>query len=210
MKVRYISFHNGNLNPELLRMQKAVFDKFEKPLEQIQTDLSHGEAIDHFLNTEEWDYVFLFDADCIPLTKWEDADFFSDVSLLGSAQKSSHLPHSKNFIAPSFMILSRTVWERVGKYSMKAVPGVGDVAELFSTAVKNEYRHHKEVPRGNLIFFMPIEVEKPMWRLDGGTKFGYGTTYAFAGLMVYHAFESNANHHSTSRFIKKCQEVLDE
>lgn len=46
-------------------------------------------------------------------------------------------------------------------------------------------------------------VETPMWDLDDGIKFGYGTTYN----NIYHSFESRFN--NVDMFINKCNEVLN-
>lgn len=200
MKTRIISFHNGNLNPDLLKHQKMVFNEFGIPLEQIETKLSHPEAIDHFLNNEEWDIVVLFDADCIPLNN-TIVDYAVKASLegrvFGASQKASHIPNSQIYASPCFMAFSKETFELLGKPSFKATSR-GDVAEEITYACRD-----KDVTF-QLIY--PSHVDKPMWELVNGVKFGYGTTYAN---VVYHAFESNANHGSTHRFIEKCKETLN-
>jgi hypothetical protein len=200
MKVRIISFNNGDLNPDLLKHQDLVFKKFGIPLEQIETKLPHPEAIDHFLNTEEWDILFLFDADCIPLN--ETVCSFglrivaSNRMLYGASQRASHIPNSIVYVSPCFMVLTRVVWEKMGKPSFKATERCDVAGEVTHAAIENDVE---------CFMMFPSHVEKEMWPLIGNMKFGYGTTY---GDSIYHAFESNANHGSTTRFIQKCQEVL--
>ncbi len=200
MRTRIITFHNGNLNPDLLIHQKKVFDKFGIPLEQIQTSLPHPEAIDHFLKTEEWDTVVLFDADCIPL----NADIVSKAieevkhnhKVFGASQKASHIPNSRIYLSPCFMAITKKTFDHIGSPSFKATDR-GDVAEEITYACR------AKAIMVSLLY--PTHVEVPLWQLTEERKFGYGTTY---GDMVYHAFESNANHGSTTRFIIKCKKIL--
>lgn len=200
MRIRVVSFHNGNLNPEIIRLQKAVFHKFEIDLEQIETRLPHPDAIDSFLQTEEWDIVVLFDADCIPLNQ-HVVDYAVDQvkrghAIFGASQKASHIPGSKIYVSPCFMALNKSVWEEIGKPSFRAT-NRGDVAEEISYGC----RKHGVV----ITMLYPTTVEVEKWDLLPGIRFGNGTTY---GKSVYHAFESNANGDSTDRFITKCLEVL--
>ena len=200
MKTLIISFHNGNLLPELIEYQKKVFDFFGMPLEQIETKLSHAAAIDNFLNTEEWDRVVLFDADCVPLMKLED---YPTDKIIGNAQRSSHIQDSKDFAAPSFITFTKELWGQNDKFSFEPVNGKGDVAELFSRNAEKNGIH--------ISLLKPIHVDKIMWQLEDGTYFGYGTTYGYGNIgITYHAFESNAKHHSSSNFVKKCKQILGE
>lgn len=200
MKTRIISFHNGNLNPDLLLHQKMVFDKFGIPLEQIETGLFHSDAIDHFIANQEWDTLVLFDADCIPLVP-DAVNMAIDIvtknnKVFGASQKASHIQNSKIYVAPCFMAFTKETFELLDCPSFIATSR-GDVAEEITYACR-EYRI-------NFQLLYPTKVEVPLWELVNGVKFGYGTTY---GNLVYHAFESNANHGSTQRFIDKCKEVL--
>lgn len=200
MKTRIVSFHQGNLNPNLLTAQKAVFDKFGLPLEQIKTSFSHPAAIDHFLDKEAWDVMVLFDADCIPL----NGDVIQDAiegcidhdRIIAAAQKASHIPNSQIYASPCFMVLTKKVYEMLGRPSFHATDR-GDVAEELSYAAREKGIY--------LDLIMPDHVETPLWPLTPEIKFGYGTNY---GNKVYHAFESNANHRSTGKFIEKCREIL--
>lgn len=200
MKTRIVTFHNGNLNPDLLTHQKMVFDKFGIALEQILTTLPHPEAIDHFLNSEQWDALVLFDADCIPLHATVVSDALNKVKhghkVFGASQKASHIPGSKIYLSPCFMVMMRKTFEHIGKPSFKATDR-GDVSEEIS------YGCRAEAIAMELLY--PTHVEVPLWPLVDDIKFGYGTTY---GDLVYHAFESNANHGSTQRFIDKCKHIL--
>lgn len=201
-----ITFHNGNLIPEVVEYQKKVFDYFGFPLLQIKHDLTHGEAIDKYLNESDWDKVVIFDIDCIPLHKdvlkiIETALNFG--RLVGNAQISSHIPGSTDFVAPSFIGLTKDIWLKTGKQSFKDVQGVSDVGEMFTWKAKEA---------GVKPFLLyPMKSDKKLWTLQNGLMYGYGTTFGFMNdEMTYHAFESNAKHHSSSRFIEKCKQVINE
>ena len=60
-----------------------------------------------------------------------------------------------------------------------------------------------------LSLIYPTKCDTPLWPLDNGQKFGYGTTFGKFNMdFTYHAFESNAKHHSSSKFIEKCKSIL--
>jgi hypothetical protein len=195
---RIISFHNGNIPQEVLDAQKAVFNHFELPLEQIETQLQHPDAIDHFLHNEQWDTVVIFDIDCIPLKadSIKTSIQLSKYALVGAAQHASHIPGSADYCSPAFMVLNRDVWEKIGKPSF-APTSRADVGGEVSIAANS----HPEVP---IMLSYPLHVEKPMWKYDDGSMFGIGTDYG----TVYHAFESRMNEDARKRFIRRCQEVV--
>jgi hypothetical protein len=200
MNIRFISFHNGNIPAKVLEAQKAVFNDFNYPLEQIFTKLQHPYAIDNFLNNEAWDIAVIFDIDCIPLDGeylWKEIGFVTRRRwLIGAAQHASHIPNSIDYMSPAFMILHRELWEQMGKPSFLPTER-GDVgAEITYKALEHNLHY----------FMLPVEaVEVPMWELASGKKFGIGTNY---GDVIYHAFESRMNGDARSRFIQKCSQVI--
>lgn len=200
-----VSFHNGNVSGDLVRAQKAVFDHFGYTDHlQIHTNLSHGEAIDEWLNTRHWDEVAIFDIDCIPLNNnWHHHAhiLLANGYLYGVAQKANHIPGSEIYIGPAFVCFDRIWYETHDKPSFVA-DSKGDVG----------YRLTQASGPGSKRMLWPIHAEEPKWDLDGVLSFGLGTTYALAGEIegiIYHAFESRFQHGSTSRFIEKCKEVIN-
>lgn len=197
---RIISFHNGNIPEEVIRAQKKVFDKFELNLEQIKTTLQHPDAIDYFLSTEQWDCAVIFDIDCIPLIPGyveSEVDFvLRNKYLSGAAQHASHIPGSIDYVSPAFCVLSREVFNKLGKPSFAATAR-GDVgAELTYMAKDNNV----------FTYMLPVtHVVKEMWPLSNGKMFGIGTTY---GDVIYHAFESRMNAEARNLFVEKCEQVL--
>lgn len=204
MITRVIAFHNGNINDQVMQMQKKVFTHFGIPLEQIFTPLRHPLAIDNFLKSEEWDNLLIFDIDCIPLnlhayTKALDVMFERPLILRGNAQRSSHIKGSRPFVAPSYIGLTRQLWEKTGRFSFMDADN-GDVGELFSREVEKIGCY--------IDLIMPTHVEVPKWQIQVFPKniwFGLGTTFGD----TYHSFESRENAEGTDRFLAKCKHVLN-
>lgn len=101
---RIISFHNGNIPPEILQAQKSVFDHFGISLEQIETQLHVADVIDHFISNEPWTNIVLFDIDCIPLNNAviKNHLIIGHFGLTGAIQHASHIPHSIDMFRPHF------------------------------------------------------------------------------------------------------------
>jgi len=198
--MKAISFYNSNINPLVVEYQKKVFDFFGIEIDQILHSKSHGEAIDEWLQKNEWEVVAIFDIDCIPLDKFTLHHAFAQSMdhIFGAAQKANHIKGSSVYISPAFIVLSKDNYVKCGMPTFK--DGNGFDVGAFVSHVANESGI-------KLSMLWPTEVEEPKWELTASTMFGYGTTYQ--GL-VYHAFESRFNHDSTSRFIAKCKEVIGE
>lgn len=197
-----VSFYLSNIHPEIAKHQKAVFDKLGIPLKQVLTSMTHGAAIDQYIHISGLDSFFIFDIDCIPLN--EDAIYEAQLmirggnTVYGAAQVANHIPGSEIYCSPAFCCFTREVWEKAGKATFQDTQW-HDVGSFFSTEVKRV--------GGTLELIWPTDVQKPKWDLGASSCFGHGTTY---GNSIYHAFESRMNNESTSMFIKKCKEVLNE
>lgn len=193
-----VSFHNGNVSGDLVRAQKAVFDSHGLEHLQLHTDLSHGQAIDDYLNNRYWNEIAIFDIDCIPLDK-EVLNYAQEAvkrGLFGVAQAANHLT-GKMYVGAPFVCFTRELWEAVGRTSFKET-ATEDVGGQFTRMVeKTDYL---------IEYLMPFHCETPLWNLEHLGVFGHGTTYQRG---IYHAFESRFQHGSTSRFIEKCKEVID-
>lgn len=199
MKTHIVSFHNGNLHPDIIKYQKKVFDLCKIPLQQIETRLSHPEAIDHFLNTEDWETIIIFDIDCIPLQC--GAPFLAMAKakegiIYGAAQQANHIPESGIYASPAFIAFSRKTWEKMNKPSFLHSE-FGDVGHEMTL-----YAPLHDVP---VELIWPTHVEVPRWDLGKESCFGLGTTYQTG---IFHAFESRMGNNDI--FVNKCKEVLGE
>ena len=197
MKHFNISFHNGNLNPDISIYQKKVFDKLGIELTQIETDLQHGQAIDHWLKNNDWNTVTVFDIDCIPLNG-ESVKIAIDKAvcgiLYGAAQQAGHIEGSWVYVSPAFMSFSKVTYDSLARPSFVATKK-GDVGA--------EMTHEAFVKCGYELIW-PTHVEAPKWALGSSSQFGLGTTYQTG---VYHAFESRMG--NGKMFIEKCKKVLN-
>lgn len=196
--MKAVSFYMSNIPKEVVQAQKAVFDHFEIEIEQVETTLTHGQAIDKWLSENDWKAIAIFDIDCIPLNKniinnlWRLTLY--GVSVYGAAQKANHIANSEIYCSPAFCCFTRELWERTNRATFVDIPGY-DVGGFFSAEAKKV---------GELELLYPTKVEQPMWDLNNFMKFGLGTTY---GNTVYHAFQSRMN--SGTMFIKKCNQVIN-
>lgn len=190
-----ISFHNGNIHPDIIKYQKLVFDKFGLDLLQIETQLQHPDAIDNWLLNNDWDTVAIFDIDCIPLCGLEKAFKYANLGYVyGAAQHANHIPKSAIYASPAFIVFSKETYNKINKPSFMATEK-GDVGHLITLEAK---KYGVDV---HLIW--PTHVEVPKWDLGKGSCFGHGTTYKNE---VYHAFESRMGNDKI--FVKKCKQVL--
>jgi hypothetical protein len=198
VETKSISFHNGNINNEVLIYQKRVFDYLGIPYVQIKTSLSHDEVIeDYLLNFKPKNFI-LFDIDCIPLNykAYLNAIEACDRGVLyGARQHASHIPNSKDYVAPCYMAFSFETYKQLGYPSTKITSQFDCAGKLTSAA--NEKNLKVE-------FVEVTNCRVPKWKFDNGSKFGNGTTY---GDLVYHEFEINSNK-NVDEFVNKCKSVM--
>lgn len=190
--MQIVSFHNGNIDPEVIKYQRLVFEHFGYEIEQVQTDLPHGEAIDRYLHAE-YGKVVIFDIDCIPLNKkW--VKICTGEGIKGAAQQANHIPGSGIYASPAFIYLDYKEYLRIGRPSFTPDER-GDVGYKVTEAAQKEGAF--------LGLIWPTHVEVPKWDLGASSCFGLGTTY---NDMIYHAFESRMG--NGGMFVRKCKEVL--
>lgn len=69
IKWQAFSFYMPNALPSIVSLQKAVFEKLDEPLVQVQDSCSHGEFLTRTMRDclGKLDAVVFFDLDCIPL-----------------------------------------------------------------------------------------------------------------------------------------------
>ncbi len=189
----HISFHNGNLDPRILLHQKLVFNKFSIDLNQVETVLQHGQAMDNFMQTSPVDLIYFWDIDCIPLQK-QLPDSIAD--LFGCAQQANHIEDKPLYVSPFFMRIKVRDWIKCGSPSF--MPNeFNDVAGRVTSAY--------EVFGKAVDMLWPVYCEQPLWDLGTSATFGRGTTYQGG---IYHAFESRLG--NGQMFIDKCKSVLYE
>jgi hypothetical protein len=193
-----ISFHNGNINDEVLKYQRLVFNHFNIPLNQIKTSLSHDEAIEDYLLSVKPKNFILFDIDCIPISY--SAYLYAlhacnNNQLFGARQHASHIPNSRDYIAPCYMAFSFELYKSLGYPSTKITSKADCAANITYSAYEKGIKPN---------FVNVTHCENYKWYFDDGSMFGNGTTY---GNLVYHEFEMN-HYNRVEQFVNKCKTIL--
>lgn len=200
MIVRIVAFYKDNIPEDVVKAQKAVFDKFGVPMEQVLTPLSHPDAIDNYISNNRFDVLTIFDIDCIPLRRSIITDAIRIVTktncIYGAIQNANYIEGSPDYASPAFLCFSRQTYKLIGSPSFKETSR-GDVgAELTYMAIEN----------GLCVKLLKVShVDVPLWELSDGTMFGHGTNYENK---VFHAFQIRKKQGSKELFIEKCLEVL--
>ena len=193
-----ITFHNGNIDSDVLTWQKKVFDYFKIPLKQIHTNLSHDVAIEYYLMSEKPKVFLLFDIDCVPLkySAYDKAIIKAEQNILfGARQHASHIPNSKDYIAPCYMAFSFDLYKQLGYPSTRITNKADSAANITYVAYERDV---------DIEFVEVTNCVKPKWKFDDGSMFGNGTTY---GNLVYHQFEINSNR-GVIDFVNKCKSII--
>ena len=198
-----ITFYNEKIDPEVVKYQKKVFDFFGYTIHQIKPDnwQGHGGSIDLFLSNHKkrWEYIVLFDIDCIPLNGTVINDSINWVKnnngLYSVAQKANHIPNSIVYASPAFLAFSHKTYDLLGRPTFSCTDRSDCAGELT----------HKSIELGYEVKLMyPSNVMIPKWDLTNDIKFGIGTTYENN---IFHSFESRKN--SNQIFLNKCKEILN-
>jgi hypothetical protein len=223
----------GNIDPEMVELQKKVVDKFNKnkyPFYSVQTNfglppwIEHGYAMTHFMQQNKvlsnpHDLVLFLDIDCIPLSE-KAIDYFIEQAyagkLIGNIQRSNHIENNQHvYAAPSALAVSKETYEKLGEPTFIPIQNRGDTAEELTYVAEES-----KIP---IEMVMPLKYDappmrqtwetdkRPYWVLrDGMPNFGIGTTFGDDkhGEMYWHCFQSYNPDHQL-RFKNKCKEVLN-
>jgi len=203
MRLKIYSLHWQNIDERIVWGQQKVFQKLDLPIFQHCIDqINHADWMQWVTDTTDAEVILFVDVDCIITNLSEAVKWIhraQNGSLVGNIQSTNHLGPEvakKTFAAPSFLVLHKMLYEKLGKPSFKATP-YGDVAQLL-TDTWRMYNQH--------VHLLPVtHFEKPKWALAGvPDSYGIGTTF---GDCNYHLFESRNNDHK-ELFYKKVEEVM--
>lgn len=195
--------YNKKINSNIVRLQKAVFQKYNVDLNQIKIDnwVNHGESVDNILKeyNDPNEIIVLFDIDSIPLNKeivpsaieWAK----NNTGIFSVAQRAVNIKNSKVHGGPAFMVFSIDTFNKLGRPSF---------TETYRSDCGGELTHLVRENNFELKLLYPSHVEKKTHVLEGDIMFGMGTTYENS---IYHAFESRftKNDHY---FLNKCNSIL--
>lgn len=204
--MKIVTFYNERINPEVVKIQKKVFDRLNTEINQIFVTnwVSHGQAIDDFLTPiqDENEIIVLFDIDCIPLNSnyiLECVNWAKEnIGIIGNSQTAPNLkPPFNNFvyIGPSFMVFSIKTYNMLGRPSFNENKRSDCGGEMTHLCLEKNLK---------IKLLYPTNVMIKTFKLDENRWYGYGTTYEDS---IFHSFESRFNK-KDSLFINKCKEIL--
>ena len=225
MNPAIVSLFMRNINPEAVKLQLAVVQKFNKSQIKhypILTDHNPGYSMDlgvEAMRKAGHDAIMYLDIVALPLTDFALDYFFEQAysdKLIGSAQRTGHIDNGEHiFCAPHNVTFTLQTYDKIGKPSF--LPNYrGDVSEELTWKAE-EYNIPVEI-------LMPTRFDAPPIRMDWEPKdappywdlgkdkphYGIGTTFGNEkGELFWHMFQSfHPGQHE--RFVKKCKEILGE
>lgn len=194
-----------NISTDFWNAHSTVMNHFKIPINYTRGNYDHGSWMDYIMEHTTQDYVGFFDIDCVPVSREAIENCIEYVrkndNFLGCAQSSNHIPpFTHTFAAPSFFIISRKCWLKMGKPSFTQRIGKWDVAEGVSySAEEQSIRYRCLYPD-----FFEREPIEGVWRLHNYGLYGIGTLFDDT---VYHLYQGRANQNS-DLFIKRCEEIV--
>lgn len=232
MKHIIVSPYKNDLPDNIVKYQKKVFDHFNIELIQVQFNRMHSISMDEFIKSkdnENWDFLTFFDVDCIPINgdvienaigKISDGD-----TIYGNAQSSNTYAHnpvkSPPFVAPSFLNLSRNIWENYKKnypnyntkdiFEFKQVHANPD-GEISEADVAEAFSRENEKIGVKIEYAYPIKTYSNLeWSFLGGwghKPFSFGNYTEFES-GTYHNFQIRFPIHQEF-FINYCKKIINE
>ena len=230
MRPIILSLYMDNANPEVVKYQKKVVDKFRKdiPFHQLLTGHSHGRSMELIIQgllAKNDDTVIIFlDIDAIPLHR-DSFDILLSMThngkiIAGAPQSTNHLPDANGvFVAPSIMAIGTKLYFDIG--SPRAEPTESsDVAELWSMSYRMVTGNEPEFL--DILGFngrpAPVRlangkvISVDHWVLDNPaqTKFGLNTRYGRdSEELFFHSYQSFVPGQN-EYFINQCKAILTE
>lgn len=210
-KLSLYSVYCESINPEIVRLQAAVFAHLGLTLNQVMyakrdADFKtrydgHGEAIERIIVESAASSMIIFDIDCI-VTSLEFVEnvyqpIIESGALVGPIQVANHLSDRRPYAAPFALGMSKSLYRRLGSPRLTQNHHV-DVAAILTRECER---------RGIPVVKFPVtDCIDPKWPLSGtgAPEFGYGTTYANS---IFHAF-GVSDGSGEKIFIEKCNSIL--
>jgi len=207
--IRVTSFYMHNINPDVVKWQRAVMNRYypELDFDQILTDKPHGRSMDDYLANRQEQLIVFLDIDAIPLNGaaiWRLLDMTNNgQTIAGAPQRANHIKNGAHiYVAPSIMAISPELYRQIGSPSASETYR-GDVAEEWTYALEDV----RIKP-----CYLDVLSHDPSthWQLDEETTFGLNTYYGLRGEpLFFHSFQGRSTAQQNT-FIKTCQGVLSE
>jgi hypothetical protein len=199
MNARLFSLYWDNVDPVVVRAQKAVCDFLQVPIFQHRIHgFNHGEWIDWVMTRMDDIDIFLFiDIDCLPLSKERIAANIQKASvgtLVGAEGAANHIDPARSYAGAWYVYINRQVWDQLGRPSAKLTP-YADICQNWTDVWKRA--------KAPLELIAPTACLTPKWDLPGRKlAFGTGTTY---GEDCFHLFE--ARNGDPQALVERCRAI---
>lgn len=208
--IKAYSFYMKNINPDVVKYQRLVIEKFCGDIEfnQILTDKSHADSMTEYMQKADSDFVIFMDIDAIPLRE----DAFSvlldmtdnGTKIAGAPQRSNHIQNNEHiYVAPCVMCMPTELYKNMGSPSAAKVKNKGDVAEEWT------YVHEAnegEISLLDVDSFDPVPNDR--WFLRDGKEFGRNTVYSHFGTKIFfHSYQGRFKEQQ-NRFVEECKKLL--
>lgn len=169
----------------------------------------HGEFMTSMMEEETEDVVCFLDLDCLVhngnllnyLYDWAEYNH----SFVGNAQCVSHGVASHHYAAPSTLLVSKTVWQQLGRPSFTWFFDENDIQ--FDTAQRLTLEADKLGIPYQLLY--PLGYDGPTsWNMQGFGNFGTGTLYPAS----WHHFQISqyANGAPTDLWSRRVNDILND
>lgn len=227
-----VSPYKNDLPDNIVKYQKKVFDYFNIDLIQIEFNGMHSKSMDDFIKFKDnvkWDFLTFFDVDCIPIKGGVIENAIDKITnrntIYGNAQSSNAYPHNKvkspPFVAPSFLNISRDIWENYKKnypdfnkkdiFEFKQVHANPD-GEISEADVAEAFTRENEKIGVKIEYAYPIRTYGNLeWSFMGGwgnKPFSFGNYTEFES-GTYHNFQIRLKD-KQDYFINYCKKVINE
>jgi hypothetical protein len=200
-----------NVNPEVLKLQAAVFEALGLKLQQVmfsnygassqERHRGHGQVIEKLIVESPTENMIFFDIDCIPLSRAVIENLYKPIiqsgALVGPIQIANHLPDRRPYAAPSALGISKTLYRRLGSPHLAPDDNV-DTAGILTRKCEK-----KGIPVVLLPVTHCVEPVDPLYD-DNKPVYGSGTTYVDA---IFHSFRI-AKKENERMFLDKCMSVI--
>lgn len=186
MNIEFHCLSWTNNNPKLQENHKKVFSHFNIPMNYTVENIHHGKWMNEILNTRNPDVFVFFDIDCVLMNMDvinESIELCQKNYLIGNAQVTNCIKAKHDlFCAPSFFVISKKMYEYLGKPNPENNRRSDVGQEITRSAVDMERRIKMYFPTS----FQEIPVGG-IWRLSSYGYYGIGTIY---DEKIYHLYQA--------------------
>lgn len=194
----------GN-NQEMVEHHRKVYNKFEIPVNYTIAQVRHGHFMDYTIQNTDADIFLFIDSDCVILDRSiidECLDYvITNDSFIGPAQATNHIPPKSHiFAAPSFLMITKSCYQKLGSPSFLETNRSDVAQELSYIAEENAKRYKCIYP--TMFDTIPLEG---VWRLGNYGYYGIGTLF---GDKIYHLYQGRVGV-NVELFKNRCNQILE-